>query len=83
MRQAEHKTLIKWCSMRGRAVVARRAHNPEVVGSNPTPATKKLSRQDDFQSHPAFLQVPDALKAIQRERNFAGTFLVAAVSSNR
>ena len=22
------------------AVVARRAHNPEVVGSNPTPATK-------------------------------------------
>jgi hypothetical protein len=26
---------------RGRAVVARRAHNPEVVGSNPTPATKK------------------------------------------
>ncbi len=27
-------------STRGRAVVARRAHNPEVVGSNPTPATK-------------------------------------------
>jgi hypothetical protein len=27
--------------------------------------------------------VPDALKTIQRERNFAGTFLVAAVSSNR
>ena len=26
--------------MRGRAVVARRAHNPEVVGSNPAPATK-------------------------------------------
>ena len=25
--------------MRGRAVVARRAHNPEVVGSNPAPAT--------------------------------------------
>ena len=25
---------------RGRAVAARRAHNPEVVGSNPTPATK-------------------------------------------
>ena len=24
---------------RGRAVAARRAHNPEVVGSNPTPAT--------------------------------------------
>ena len=25
--------------MRGRAAEARRAHNPEVVGSNPTPAT--------------------------------------------
>jgi hypothetical protein len=25
---------------RGGAVVARRAHNPKVVGSNPTPATK-------------------------------------------
>ena len=25
-------------TMRGRAVVARRAHNPEAVGSNPTPA---------------------------------------------
>lgn len=24
----------------GRAVAARGAHNPEVVGSNPTPATK-------------------------------------------
>lgn len=27
-------------SSRGGAVAARRAHNPEVVGSNPTPATK-------------------------------------------
>ena len=26
--------------MRGRAEVARRAHNPEVSGSNPLPATK-------------------------------------------
>ena len=26
------------------AVVARRAHNPKVVGSNPTPATKKLRK---------------------------------------
>ena len=26
--------------MRGRAEVARRAHNPEVVGSSPAPATK-------------------------------------------
>ena len=32
--------------VRGRAVVARRAHNPEVVGSNPSPATKIKSEQD-------------------------------------
>jgi hypothetical protein len=31
------------CSTRGRAVVARRAHNPEVVGSNPTPATNLMA----------------------------------------
>jgi hypothetical protein len=28
---------------RGGAVEARRAHNPKVVGSNPTPATKPLT----------------------------------------
>ena len=28
-------------TLRGRAVVARRAHNPEVAGSSPAPATKK------------------------------------------
>lgn len=33
--------------LRDGAVVARRAHNPEVVGSNPTPATN-----DDSQSVP-------------------------------
>ena len=27
-------------TLRGRAEAARRAHNPEVVGSNPAPATK-------------------------------------------
>ena len=27
--------------LRGRAAVARRAHNPEVSGSNPLPATKR------------------------------------------
>ena len=33
-------------TMRGRAVAARRAHNPEVLGSNPSPATttKALER---------------------------------------
>ncbi len=29
--------------MRGGAVEARRAHNPKVVGSNPTPATNPVS----------------------------------------
>ena len=43
------------------AVVARRAHSPEVIGSNPTPATKKLSRQDEFQSHAAFFIFADQL----------------------
>ena len=28
-------------TLRGRAVVARKAHNLEAVGSNPAPATKK------------------------------------------
>ncbi len=28
-------------TLRGGAVVARRAHNPKVVGSNPAPATRK------------------------------------------
>ena len=28
-------------TLRGKAVVARRAHNPEVAGSSPAPATKK------------------------------------------
>ncbi len=32
----------KWQNtLRGGAVVARRAHNPKVVGSNPAPATSK------------------------------------------
>ena len=29
---------------RGRAVAARRAHNPEVAGSSPVPATEKSKR---------------------------------------
>ena len=28
------------CPVRGRAVAARQAHNLEVVGANPTPATR-------------------------------------------
>ena len=36
------KKVIFATSLRGRAVVARRAHNPEAVGSNPAPATKGI-----------------------------------------
>jgi hypothetical protein len=34
--------------MRGRAVAARRAHNPEVSGSNPLPATRKWREKRHF-----------------------------------
>ena len=33
--------------MRGRAVAARRAHNPEVLGSNPSPATMKKALHEE------------------------------------
>ena len=35
----------KAVTSQGRAMVACRAHNPEVVGSSPTPATKKFWRR--------------------------------------
>ena len=31
------------------SLVARRAHNPKVVGSNPAPATNLTSRLDDLE----------------------------------
>jgi hypothetical protein len=34
--------------LRGGAVVARRAHNPKVIGSSPIPATKKSRRLAGF-----------------------------------
>ena len=34
--------IVRRKTSRGGAVVARRAHNPKVVGSNPAPATKLL-----------------------------------------
>ena len=40
MQNSSIETYIIDC--RGGAVVARRAHNPKVVGSNPAPATKLL-----------------------------------------
>ena len=56
--QAEHKTIYP--TPRGGAVVARRAHNPKVVGSNPTPATNERKRQEvDRRSRPAFFVCVD------------------------
>ncbi len=41
------KQIIHQDTLRGGAEVARRAHNPKVVGSNPAPATnKRLSESD-------------------------------------
>ena len=31
-------------------LVARRAHNPEVVGSNPSPATTEVLKSQDFRT---------------------------------
>ena len=40
---------------RDRAVEARRAHNPEVAGSNPAPATKTYKGKDgDLRTRPSF-----------------------------
>ena len=36
-------------------LVARRAHNPEVVGSNPSPATIKVLESYDFRTFSAFM----------------------------
>ena len=38
------------------SLVARRAHNPKAVGSNPAPATNLLERYND---HHTFLPVSD------------------------
>ena len=51
-------TLRGWCAniyklnqYRGvEQLVARRAHNPEVVGSNPSPATTKVLKSQDFRT---------------------------------
>ena len=36
-------------------MVARRAHNPEVVGSNPSPATTKVLKSQDFRTFSALI----------------------------
>gem|GEM_PF-1776748 len=48
LHQAEHKTIHLLPIPRGGAAVARRAHNPKVVGSNPTPATRKAKGEESI-----------------------------------
>ena len=36
-------------------LVARRTHNPEVVGSNPSPATIKVLKSQDFRTFSALM----------------------------
>jgi hypothetical protein len=60
LHQAEHKTIHFPSMPRGGAAVARRAHNPKVVGSNPTPATKE--KQKGERCPLAFLILPSVQK---------------------
>ena len=46
--KAQHNAEAGNNIVRGRAEVARRAHNPEVVGSNPAPATKEEKQDIKF-----------------------------------
>ena len=45
-------------------LAARRAHNPKVVGSNPTPATKKSSRLKTIRFQTVFSFIPAAAVSI-------------------
>ena len=38
-------------------LAARRAHNPEVVGSNPSPATTKVLKSFDFRTFSLFMRL--------------------------
>ena len=38
------KYYLTWIAAGWSSLVARRAHNPKVVGSNPAPATKTITR---------------------------------------
>ncbi len=74
---------------RGGAVAARRAHNPKVVGSNPTPATKDKSEAE--QKCPAFsISTNNDLQSLllsilnlpQADRQLLGSLLKSKPASN-
>jgi hypothetical protein len=62
----------KCITMRDGAVVARRAHNPKVIGSSPVPATKKRRYKRLF----CYVNVCDDLKAFF-QRKVRSIFLIA------
>ncbi|RIA80668.1 hypothetical protein C1645_745071 [Glomus cerebriforme] len=49
---SQHKLggFISLCGLLPRSWLARRAHNPKVVGSSPTPVTKKLEHKEVSES---------------------------------
>jgi hypothetical protein len=44
------------------SLVARRAHNPEVVGSNPTPATIRMRQSKSWRARSSPQQIPASLR---------------------
>ena len=52
------RSTVRWCS-RGGAAAARRAHNPKVGGSNPSPATNSHSPRTPGPDHPGVLLFPE------------------------
>ncbi len=61
--------------VRGRAEVARRAHNPEVVGSSPAPATKGTRNRNAVSRFSFFLLPFTILKFDVTKRCFVFLFL--------
>ena len=60
--------------MRGGAVAARRAHNPEVLGSNPSPATEERSLRRCL---------ANAVSVVTKNSSFWADFFVISVFGPR
>ena len=70
--------------MRGGAVAARRAHNPKVVGSNPTPATSfTLATQNLFLGGKSMMAPPVPIPNTEVKRHSAHDTAPARVWENR
>ncbi len=62
---------------RGGAAEARRAHNPKVVGSNPTPATNAKARRQDVNSSCLFVSTESQFHSVHKlfTRDLLSAFL--------